>query len=125
MDCFASAQHGIYQHSSCSQNVSHLTSLSLEYAKVVCMQDCSCVTSLVELKLHSAHLLRFHCRSVAACLSLKSLTLSSSVSSATVRSDDLDEAFSFPQNGAANVPAGLSALTALTHLELECPRHGA
>lgn len=76
------------------------------------MQDCSCVTSLVELKLHSAHFLRFHCTSVAACFCIKSLTLSSSVFSATVGSDDLDEAFSFPQNGAANIPAGLSALTA-------------
>ena len=103
--------------------IPHLTSLSLEYAIVVCMQDCSCVTPSVELKIYSAELFCFHCRNVSACLSLESLFFSSSIISATIRIHHLDQAFIFPEHGAARIPAGLSALTALTHLKLECPQH--
>ena len=97
----------------------HLTSLLLAAAEVVCAEECSCVTSLVELKLFSAKLLYFHSRNVAACLGLKSLVLHS----ATISGHTLDEGFMFPDGEDGSIPTGLSAMTALTSLELNYPAH--
>ena len=43
----------------CLEAAAHLTALSLDRARVMCMQDCSCAASLVKLDLYDAQLLRF------------------------------------------------------------------
>lgn len=97
----------------------HLTALSVNGADAVCMQDCSCVTSLVELDLWSCQLLRFHPRNVFACSRLESLMLVL----AEIGGHELDEEYLFPGHIHGSGLSGLSALTALTNLVLQYSTH--
>ena len=94
-----------------------LTALSLSQAEAVCVHDCRCVTALVKLSLSCSTLLCFQSRNVAACSRLQSLVLCQ----ASISSGSVEEDFTFLDEDNAKIPSGLSALTALTSLELETP----
>ena len=116
-------EYGGFSH---LEAASHLTALSLDNAHVVCTQDFSCVTSIVELSLKAAELLDFHCESVSACARLESLVLDSACMGAIT--DDEDRGYrnwqvAFCDDERAGTPPDISALTALTNLELTCLRH--
>lgn len=51
----------------------HLTSLALDNSEVKCQFDCACVSSLRELSLCGARVLRFHFGGVSACAHLEAL----------------------------------------------------
>ena len=98
----------------------HLSSLVLQATEVVCAQECSCVTSLVELKLVFAKLYSFHSKNVAACLCLESLVLDSA---SIIGHTPVWSSLAFPDDEAPSIPSGMSAMTALTSLELRYPAH--
>ena len=103
-------------HFLCLDAAAHLTALTLKNAQAECMQECCFVTSLMELSLYNAELIRFYSRNVAACLNLQSL----SVCEAYIGSTHSQQEFDLSNVYQLHIPSGLSALTALTRLQLEC-----
>ena len=93
----------------------HLTYLSLDVCTARSCNDCMCVTSLQELCCVSSVLVRFHHHGLPACSHLTSLTCVHSSIQGVIQAEhmlfhDVDH----------NVPANLSALTALSSLSLTC-----
>lgn len=93
-------------HFLCLDAAAHLTALTLKNAQAECMQECCSVTSLMELSLYNAD---------SACLNLQSL----SVCEAYIGSTHSQQEFDLSDVCQLHILSGLSALTALTRLQLE------
>lgn len=96
----------------------HLTSLSLQRCKAACADDWACVSSLQRLSLYKSSLVRIHCRGLSACSSLVSLTCQDAciLASNTI---DITEDLRCTESELLTVPDSVSALTGLTHLQLQ------
>lgn len=91
-----------------------LTSLRLNYkAEVTCSQNCECVTSLLHLDVIRSQLKRFHTRGVSACCNLQTLKCIHGQVSAVSPEED----FQWDETR-VNIGSSLTALTALTMLEI-------
>ena len=92
----------------------HLTNLVLmDHVEASCSEDCSCVTSLLKLRLGCSQLRRFHSQGVSACSNLQSLSCSDSLVSAVNPNED----FQWDDTRISTGPS-LTALTALSSLSL-------
>ena len=101
------------RYSHLDDSARYLTCLSLSCCKIECSQDCVFSTSLVELHLDRAQLMRFHDQGVAACSNLRTLSCDDAVVGATNAAYTLNLL-----SHSCVFPANFSLLTALTTLDL-------
>ena len=88
-----------------------LTSLHMKDACVTCEHDCPSVHTLLKLEMYDTCLFELEHRGISACSILQDLTVNDSGEYGTV-----EDSFSFCVSP-PRIPAGLSAMTALTRLQ--------
>ena len=93
----------------------HLTSLELCQCEAFCSQGCPCVASLLKLSVLASGLADFHSQGVCACSVLQDLSCHDGFIDAK---DDHTESLDLRSEQNFHIPSSLSALTALTCLDL-------
>lgn len=99
-------------------SLAHLTNLQVTDADVTASADCACVTVLSKLEVRNSHL-KLHSQGLSACHGLRQLHLSECHIGATVSEDN----FCLRSGQRAQLPVGMSALSALTDLDIVFTGH--